>query len=136
MEIAFERRKKLIEKSILAATLFKAPAKYVLFFLTLRALRLTEELKIKQRLPFFRFQALRLNSFTANSSLYYFVSPLLFLGSLSGAWASCTIARLVYYYPFEKTSFLLPKTRKQLLTFLDVFHKRNKQIFVHFLLNE
>ena len=30
LEIAFERRKKLSEKSILAATLFKAPAKYVL----------------------------------------------------------------------------------------------------------
>ena len=35
LEIAFERRKKLSEKSILAATLFKAPAKYVLYFLTL-----------------------------------------------------------------------------------------------------
>ena len=46
LETAFERRKKLREKSILAATLFKASTKYV-FFLPLRALRLTEKLKIK-----------------------------------------------------------------------------------------
>lgn len=35
LEIAFERRKKLSEKSILSATLFKAPAKMICIFLTL-----------------------------------------------------------------------------------------------------
>ena len=46
LEIAFERRKKLSEKFILAVMLFEIPAKYA-FFLPLRALRPTEKLKIK-----------------------------------------------------------------------------------------